>query len=40
MLEFGLINELIHAVDEHARLEDVDGLTAIYERIIEKYFAR
>jgi succinyl-diaminopimelate desuccinylase len=39
VLEFGLVNESIHAVDEHARLEDVDELTAVYRRIIEKYFA-
>jgi succinyl-diaminopimelate desuccinylase len=40
VLELGLVNESIHAVDEHARVEDLDTLTAIYKRIIETYFAR
>ncbi|PWB82965.1 MAG: succinyl-diaminopimelate desuccinylase, partial [Methylocystaceae bacterium] len=40
VLEFGLLNESIHAVNEHARVADVDGLAAIYKRIIETYFAR
>jgi len=40
VLEFGLLNETIHAVDENARIEDIDALTAIYRRIIETYFAR
>jgi succinyl-diaminopimelate desuccinylase len=40
VLEFGLVNESIHAVDEHARIDDVDGLAAVYGRVIEKYFTR
>ena len=40
VLEFGLINESIHAVDEHARISDIDSLTAIYRRILDLYFAR
>jgi succinyl-diaminopimelate desuccinylase len=39
-LEFGLTNETIHAVNENARLADIDGLCAIYRRIIESYFAQ
>jgi succinyl-diaminopimelate desuccinylase len=39
-LEFGLLNESIHAVDEHARIEDIDGLTSVYRRILDLYFAR
>jgi len=39
-LEFGLTNETIHAVNENARLADIDALCAIYRRIIETYFAR
>lgn len=38
-LEFGLTNETIHAVNEHARLADIDALCAIYRRIIETYFS-
>jgi succinyl-diaminopimelate desuccinylase len=38
-LEFGLTNETIHAVNENARVADIDALCAIYRRIIETYFA-
>ena len=38
VLEFGLTNETIHAVDENARVADIDGLCAVYTRIIERYF--
>jgi succinyl-diaminopimelate desuccinylase len=40
VVEFGLINESIHAVDEHARLSDIDTLCAVYRRILDLYFAR
>jgi succinyl-diaminopimelate desuccinylase len=39
VLEFGLVNETIHAVDENSSLADIDLLTAVYRRIIEMYFA-
>jgi succinyl-diaminopimelate desuccinylase len=39
VLEFGLLNESIHAVDENARVADIDALSAIYRRIIAAYFA-
>jgi succinyl-diaminopimelate desuccinylase len=39
VLEFGLVNRTSHAVDEHARVSDIDALTAIYRRILERYFA-
>ena len=38
VLEFGLTNETIHDVDENARVADIDGLCAVYARIIERYF--
>jgi succinyl-diaminopimelate desuccinylase len=38
VLEFGLTNETIHAVDENARVADIDGLCAVYARVIERYF--
>ncbi|WP_018407280.1 succinyl-diaminopimelate desuccinylase [Methylocystis rosea] len=38
VLELGLTNETIHAVDENARVADIDGLCAVYTRIIERYF--
>lgn len=40
VVEFGLTNETIHAVDENARVADIDALTAVYTKIIERYFAR
>lgn len=40
VVEFGLTNETIHAVDENARLSDIDALATIYRKIIESYFAR
>jgi succinyl-diaminopimelate desuccinylase len=38
VVEFGLTNETIHAVDENARVADIDRLAAVYLRILEKYF--
>lgn len=40
VVEFGLTNETIHAVDENARVADIDKLSTIYRKIIEAYFAR
>ena len=38
VLEFGLVGQTMHAVDECAPVADIIALTAIYRRIIEKYF--
>ncbi len=38
VVEFGLLNETIHAVDENASIADIDALTAIYGRVLEYYF--
>jgi succinyl-diaminopimelate desuccinylase len=38
VLEFGLVGQTMHAVDECAPVSDFVTLTAIYRRIIEKYF--
>jgi succinyl-diaminopimelate desuccinylase len=38
VLEFGLVGQTMHAVDECAPLTDLVTLTAIYRRMIEKYF--
>lgn len=37
-VEFGLINKTIHKVDEHVRVEDLEQLTEIYKRILERFF--
>jgi succinyl-diaminopimelate desuccinylase len=39
VLEFGLVGQTMHMVDEHAAVDDIIGLTAIYERVLERYFA-
>ena len=38
VLEFGLIGQTMHAVDENVPVADLVTLTAIYRRIIDKYF--
>ena len=38
VLEFGLVGQTMHQVDECAPVQDLVTLTAIYRRIIEKYF--
>src|ERR1700678_1471223 len=38
VLEFGLVGQTMHQVDECAPVTDLVTLTAIYRRIIDKYF--
>ncbi len=38
VVEFGLVNETIHKVDEHVPLSDLVTLTKVYRRFIEHYF--
>jgi succinyl-diaminopimelate desuccinylase len=40
VVEFGLVNKTIHAVDEHTPVADLERLTAIYRRFIGGYFAK
>ncbi len=39
VIEFGLVNETIHQVDEHVPVRDLVELTQIYNLFIEKFFA-
>jgi succinyl-diaminopimelate desuccinylase len=39
VLEFGLVGQTMHQTDESTPVQDLRTLTAIYRRIIEKYFA-
>ena len=39
VIEFGLVNKTIHQIDECCAVDDLHKLTAIYERMIEVYFA-
>ena len=36
-VEFGLVGESMHQVDEHVRLADLDRLTAIYRRFLDRF---
>ena len=38
VVELGLINATIHAVDERVALDDLEALSLIYERALERYF--
>ena len=39
VVEFGLVNQTIHQVDERVPVADLENLTRIYERFIANYFA-
>jgi succinyl-diaminopimelate desuccinylase len=39
VVEFGLVGTTMHKTNEHAPLTDIVALSAIYERLIEGYFA-
>lgn len=38
VVEFGLVGQSMHTVDEHVPTADLVALTAIYRRILEQYF--
>jgi len=38
VVELGLVGATMHMVDECAPVADIESLTAIYERVIERYF--
>jgi succinyl-diaminopimelate desuccinylase len=38
VIEFGLVGQTMHAVDERVPVADLTALTAIYRRIIDRYF--
>lgn len=37
--EFGLVGRTMHKIDEQADVADIEALTAIYHRVLERYFA-
>ena len=39
MVEFGLVGETMHQVDERVPLADLAALTAIYRRFLDRFFA-
>ncbi len=38
VLEFGLVGQTMHKVDERVAVADIETLTAIYQRVLERYF--
>ncbi len=39
VVEFGLVGQTMHQVDERVPVADLRALTAVYRTIIERYFA-
>jgi succinyl-diaminopimelate desuccinylase len=39
VIEFGLVGQTMHQVDERVSTADLIALTAIYRGIVERYFA-
>ncbi len=39
VVECGLVNRTIHQIDEHAAVSDIETLTQIYLRVLERFFA-
>jgi succinyl-diaminopimelate desuccinylase len=39
VLEFGLVGQTMHQVDECAPLADFTTLTAIYRKVLDRYFS-
>jgi len=39
VVDLGLVGETMHQIDEHAPVADLQTLTAIYRRVLERYFA-
>jgi succinyl-diaminopimelate desuccinylase len=39
VVEFGLVNDTMHKIDERVAIRDLAALTAIYRRILDRYFA-
>jgi succinyl-diaminopimelate desuccinylase len=39
VVEFGLVGQTMHQVDERVSVADLDRLTAIYRGVLERYFA-
>ncbi|WP_210485263.1 succinyl-diaminopimelate desuccinylase [Microvirga antarctica] len=38
VVEFGLVGQTMHQVDERVKVTDLDRLTAIYRRVLDSYF--
>jgi succinyl-diaminopimelate desuccinylase len=40
VVDLGLVGQTMHQIDEHVPLADLERLTAIYRKVIERYFAQ
>jgi succinyl-diaminopimelate desuccinylase len=40
VLEFGLVGQTMHQVDERTPVADLTTLTAVYRVILDRYFAQ
>ena len=38
VVEFGLVGQSMHQVDEHVRVEHIEQLKSIYSRVLRNYF--
>tara|TARA_R110001583_G_scaffold32882_1_gene111566 strand:+ start:72727 stop:73869 length:1143 start_codon:yes stop_codon:yes gene_type:complete len=38
VVEFGLVGQSMHKVDEHAMVEDIDNLVLIYDELLNRFF--
>ena len=38
VVEFGLVGQSMHQVDEHVRIEHIEQLKSIYSRVLRNYF--
>ena len=39
VIEFGLVGQTMHQIDERTPVADLDKLTQIYRGVLERYFA-
>jgi succinyl-diaminopimelate desuccinylase len=39
VVEFGLVGQTMHAIDERVPVSELVALTAVYRRILDRYFA-
>jgi succinyl-diaminopimelate desuccinylase len=38
VVEFGLVGQTMHKVNEHVAVDDIQALTEIYQTVLERYF--
>ena len=39
VVEFGLVGQTMHKVDEHCRVDDIEALATIYRSVLERFFS-